>query len=54
MAFIEHGVVAATAPTFDDVKQFDKGNEVEIWIEGGEIVTTSPAHAKAEKIELKE
>lgn len=40
--------------TYADIKQFDIGNEVEIWIDGGEVATTNPALAKAEKIELKE
>ncbi|MFD2042737.1 DUF3221 domain-containing protein [Ornithinibacillus salinisoli] len=37
--------------TYEDVKGFDKGNEIKVWLDG-DIATSYPAQAKAKKIEL--
>lgn len=38
--------------TYDDVKDFNKGNEINIWLEGEEIAASNPGKAKAEKVVL--
>ncbi|WP_456279001.1 DUF3221 domain-containing protein [Bacillus sp. AK128] len=38
--------------TYDDVKDFNKGNEIDIWLEGEEIEASNPGQAKAEKVVL--
>ncbi|MGY3718026.1 DUF3221 domain-containing protein [Sutcliffiella cohnii] len=39
--------------TYDDVKGFKVGNEIDIWLDGEEIEASYPGKAKAMKIELK-
>jgi len=38
--------------TYEDANDFQKGNEIEVWLEG-EVATTNPGQAKAEIIKLK-
>ncbi|WP_407268267.1 DUF3221 domain-containing protein [Radiobacillus sp. PE A8.2] len=40
--------------SYNDSQSFHKGDLVEVWLEGDEIMTTNPALAPAKKIKLKE
>ncbi|MBM7661075.1 hypothetical protein JOC85_001847 [Bacillus mesophilus] len=49
---IEEGKLNLLYITYTDVKNLKKGNEIEIWVEYGEVGTSYPGSAIANRVEI--